>query len=45
MVGMMIASYIKTKNYKPDTASAWDKVETLQNEVVFAKANSPFLYL
>ena len=45
MVGMMVVSYIKTRNYKPDIASAWDKVETLQNEVVFGRVNSPFLYL
>lgn len=45
LVGMMLVSYIKTRNYKPDIASAWDKVETLQSEVVFDKVNSPFLYL
>ncbi|RRN66711.1 hypothetical protein EI200_25380 [Peribacillus simplex] len=45
LVGMMLVGYIKTRNYKPDIASAWDKVETLQNEVVFGKVNSPFLYL
>lgn len=45
MVGMMVVSYIKTRNYKPDIASAWDKVETLQNEVVFGRVNSPFPYL
>ncbi|MFC6037821.1 hypothetical protein ACFPYN_00010 [Paenisporosarcina macmurdoensis] len=45
IVGMVLVGYIKTRNYKPDIASAWDKVETLQNEVVFVKVNSPFLYL
>ncbi len=45
LVGMMIVSYLKTRNYKPDIASAWDKVETLQSEVVFGRGNSPFLYL
>jgi hypothetical protein len=45
IVGMMLVSYIKTRNYKPDIASAWDKVETFQSEVVFGKVNSPFLYL
>lgn len=45
IVGMMLVGYIKTRNYKPDIASAWDKVETLQSEVVFGKVNSPFLYL
>jgi len=44
---MMLVGYIKTRNYKPDFASAWDNVETLQSEVVFSKVNShsPFLYL
>ncbi|MCM3412695.1 hypothetical protein M3676_22305 [Metabacillus litoralis] len=42
---MMLVGYIKTRNYKPDISSAWDKVETLQSEVDFGKANSPFLYL
>lgn len=45
IVGMMLVSYIKTRNYKPDIESTWDKVETLQSEVVFGKVNSPFLYL
>jgi hypothetical protein len=44
-VGMMFVSYIKTRNYKPDIANAWDHVETLQSEVVFGKVGSPFLYL
>lgn len=42
--GMMLFGYIKTRNYKPDFASAWDNVETLQSEVSFSKVNSPFLY-
>ncbi|PUB08195.1 menaquinol-cytochrome c reductase cytochrome b subunit [Paenisporosarcina sp. OV554] len=45
IVGMVLVGYIKTKNYKPDIASAWDEVETLRKEVVFVKVNSPFLYL
>lgn len=45
IVGMMLVSYIRTRNYKPDIDDAWDKVETLQSEVVFGKVNSPFLYL
>jgi hypothetical protein len=44
IISMMLVSYIKTRNYKPDIASAWDKVETLQNEVVFGKVSSPYLY-
>jgi menaquinol-cytochrome c reductase cytochrome b subunit len=44
-VGMMFVSYIKTRNYKPEIASAWDHVETLQSEVVFGKVGSPFLSL
>jgi hypothetical protein len=43
-VGMMSVSYLKTRNYKPDLANAWDNVETLQSEVVFGKVGSPFLY-
>ncbi|MDQ0229219.1 menaquinol-cytochrome c reductase cytochrome b subunit [Metabacillus malikii] len=45
IVGMMLVSYIKTRNYKPDIASMWDKAETLQSEVVFGKVNSTFLSL
>ncbi|MBU7592366.1 hypothetical protein [Metabacillus halosaccharovorans] len=45
MVTMMVVGYIKTKNYKPDIAGAWDRVETLQNEVSFGKSSSPFLYI
>jgi hypothetical protein len=45
MVGRMTVSYVKTKNYNPDIASAWNKVETLQSEVVFGQVGSPFLYL
>lgn len=32
IVGMMLDGYIKTRNYKPDISSAWEKVETLQSE-------------
>ena len=45
LVGMMLVNYIKTRNYKPDISSAWDKVETLQGEVVFGNVIPPFLYL
>lgn len=45
IVGMMLVSYIKTRNYKPDIASALDRAETLQSEVAFGKVNSPILYL
>ncbi|MBO1001004.1 hypothetical protein IOC57_25175 [Bacillus sp. SD075] len=45
IAGLILVSYIKTRNYKPDIVNAWDKVETLQNEVVFGKVNSPFLYV
>ncbi|MDQ0245104.1 menaquinol-cytochrome c reductase cytochrome b subunit [Bacillus fengqiuensis] len=44
-VGMMLIGYIKTKYYKPDIASAWDEVETLQSEVAFGKVISPYFYL
>ncbi len=42
---MMLISYIRTRNYKPDFTRGWDNVEILQNEVSFSKANSSFLYL
>lgn len=44
-VGMLLAGYIITRNYKPDITSAWDNVETLQSEVVISNDNSPILYL
>ncbi|MGM0789783.1 MAG: hypothetical protein ACQEUD_06790 [Bacillota bacterium] len=44
IVGVMLVGYLKTKNYKPNMASSWDKAETLQSEVVFGKVSSPFLY-
>jgi uncharacterized membrane protein (DUF106 family) len=44
IVGMMLVGYLKTKNYKPNMASSWDKAETLQSEVVFGRVSSPFLY-
>ncbi|WP_335872659.1 hypothetical protein [Bacillus sp. 2205SS5-2] len=43
IVGMTLISYIKTRNYKPDFSSWWDKVETLENEAVFGKSTPPFL--
>ena len=45
IVRQMVVGYIKTRNYNPDIVSAWDKGETLKNEVVFGKAISPFIYL
>ncbi|MFE8699946.1 hypothetical protein ACFYKX_04835 [Cytobacillus sp. FJAT-54145] len=45
LVGMMKVGYIKTKNYQPDISNSWDKVEVLQNEVVFGHHHSPFLYV
>ncbi|MFJ5752045.1 hypothetical protein AB1L16_20905 [Peribacillus frigoritolerans] len=45
LVVMMLVGYIKTKNYKPDIESAWDKVETLQNEVVFVGVTPPHFYV
>lgn len=41
IVGRILIGYINTRNYKPDIAVAWDKVETLQNEVVFGKVFTP----
>lgn len=37
--------YVKTMNYKPDWEAAWTNVETLQSEVSFGYAPSPFLYV
>lgn len=37
--------YIKTVNYKPDWEAAWANVESLQSEVAFGYAPSPFLYV
>lgn len=34
---MKLVGYFKTNAYKPDIVVAWDKVEILQNEVVFGK--------
>lgn len=34
---MKLVGYFKTNAYKPDIIVAWDKVEILQNEVVFCK--------
>ncbi|CAH0318461.1 hypothetical protein [Peribacillus simplex] len=45
VVVMMLVGYIKTKNYKPDIESAWDKVETLQNEVEFVSVTPPHFYV
>ena len=45
-VGIIKVGYIKTKYYEPDIAGAWDKVETLQNEVAFGYViSSPYFYL
>ncbi|MEF2098377.1 hypothetical protein V3595_27810 [Bacillus sp. CFBP9009] len=44
-VVMMLVGYIKTKYYKPDIESAWDKVATLQNEVEFVSVTPPHFYL
>lgn len=44
-ITIMLVGYIKTKYYKPDIAGAWDKVETLQNEVAFGYVISPYFYL
>ncbi|NHM34036.1 hypothetical protein [Neobacillus terrae] len=34
--------FIKTKFYKPNIYSKWEKIEHLQNEVAFGMAISPF---
>ncbi|WP_285767418.1 hypothetical protein [Peribacillus sp. SI8-4] len=43
-VVMMLVGYMKTKNYKPDIESAWDKAATLQNEVEFVSVTPPYFY-
>ncbi len=45
VVIMMLVGYIKTKNYKPDIESAWDKAATLQNEMEFVSVTPPYLYV
>lgn len=45
IVGTLILGYVKTKNYKPDIANRWGKVETLQNEVAFGTVGSPVFFL
>ncbi|WP_409303094.1 hypothetical protein [Peribacillus sp. SCS-155] len=45
IVGTLIVGYIKTRNYKPDIANKWEKVETLQNEVAFGVVGSPLFFL
>ncbi|MGE7183958.1 hypothetical protein ACQKKK_08090 [Peribacillus sp. NPDC006672] len=43
---LMLVSIIKTKNYKPDIVSAWDKVDTLQKEVeIVGKVITPYFYV
>ncbi|MFE5430817.1 hypothetical protein [Peribacillus simplex] len=44
VVVVILVGYIKTKNYKPDIENAWDKVETLQNEVEIVSVASPHFY-
>ena len=41
IVCITLVGYFKTKAYKPDITVEWDKVEMLQNEVVFGKVISP----
>lgn len=46
IVGMMLVGYIKTKNYKPDISSVWDRVDTLEKEVVIVgKVTPPYFYV
>jgi quinol-cytochrome oxidoreductase complex cytochrome b subunit len=44
LVGMLLTSYIQTMNYTPDMEGSWQSVDTLQNEVAFGTAGSPFFY-
>ncbi|WP_042150516.1 membrane protein [Paucisalibacillus sp. EB02] len=43
--GMILVGFIKTKNYQPDIAGAWENVEMLQNEVAIGYVYSPIIYL
>ncbi|RRN73912.1 hypothetical protein EI200_04320 [Peribacillus simplex] len=46
IVSLMLVSIIKTKNYKPDIVSAWDKVDTLRKEVeIVGKVIPPYFYV
>ncbi|MBA9028842.1 hypothetical protein [Peribacillus huizhouensis] len=45
IVCTMVVGYVKTKYYKPDIASKWDKVDYLQNEVAFGMVISPLFYV
>ncbi|MDM5358307.1 hypothetical protein [Peribacillus sp. ACCC06369] len=45
VVVVMLVGYIRTKNYKPDVKSAWDKVETLQNEIEFVSVTPSHFYV
>jgi hypothetical protein len=43
--GRMLVGYIKTKNYQPEVAGAWNQVETLQTQLAFGSTGSPLLFL
>lgn len=46
IVGIMLVGYIKTKNYKPDISSVWDRVDTIEKEVVIVgKVTPPYFYV
>lgn len=44
-LGVLLIGYIKTMNYTPDIEGSWKSVNTLQNEVAFGVAGSPFLFI
>ncbi|WP_449623113.1 hypothetical protein [Robertmurraya sp. Marseille-Q9965] len=43
--GMLVVGYVKTRNYEPDLANRWERVEILQNEVAFGTVGSPLIFI
>ncbi|WHX42655.1 hypothetical protein QNH36_11220 [Mesobacillus sp. AQ2] len=45
LAGGMLVGYIKTRNYEPNVAGAWDQTDILQTQVTFGYTGSPFMFL
>ncbi len=43
--GLLLAGYIKTRNYIPDLDHKWENVKLLQNDVAFGISVSPLTFL
>lgn len=43
IAGVLLTGYIKTQDYKPDSANSWENVDMLQNEIVFGIIGSPLV--